>query len=194
MQCGYQGQEMKPVVSWGTEVGPVSLFVRLSYQRYSLTMGFGPKDHHRQLVSWSQFLLRNTVSQANDKLIHCSTVSLCQLERCSIQRDRLVGRLYYSTKELLKRPNTTQGDIRRLQGRCRLLPDPPPVFETADDKSGSNGRGSLPLPAITNHYHHRPHPFTEGKLTQKLNFPSVSGSFFVSCTISVSKTIWWSHF
>ena len=58
--------------------------------------------------------------------------------------------------------------------------DPPPVFETADDKSGSNGRGSLPLPAITNHYHHRPHPFTEGKLTQKLNFPSVSGSLFVS--------------
>ena len=91
MQCGYQGQEMKPVVSWGTEVGPVSLFVRLSYQRCLLTMGFGPKDHHRQLVSWSQFLLRNTVSQANDKLIHCSTVSLCQLERCSIQRDRLVG-------------------------------------------------------------------------------------------------------
>ena len=84
MQCGYQGQEMKPVVSWGTEVGPVSLFVRLSSQRCLLTMGFGPKDHHRQLVSWSQFLLRNTVSQTNPKLVHCSTLSLCQLERCSI--------------------------------------------------------------------------------------------------------------
>ena len=123
------------------------------------------------------------VSQTNPKLEHCSTLSLCQLERCSIQSDRLVTRLYYSTKELLKCPNTTQGDIRRLQGRCRLhlpLPDPPPVFETADDKSGSNGRGSLPLPAITNHYHHRPHPFTERKLPQKLNFPSVSGSLFVS--------------
>ena len=75
------------------------------------------------------------------------------------------------TKELLK-VRILRGDIRRLQGRCRPLPAPPPVFETADDKSGSNGRGSLPLPAITNHYHHRPHPFTERKLPQKLNFPT----------------------
>ena len=35
----------------------------------------------------------STVSQTNPKLEHCSTLSLCQLERCSIQRDRLVGRL-----------------------------------------------------------------------------------------------------
>ena len=129
------------------------------------------------LVSSSQFLLRNTVSQTNPKLVHCCcTLSLCQLERCSIQRDRLVTRLCYSTKELLKCPNTTG----RHQTFARKVLAPPPVFETADDKSGSNGRGSLPLPAITNHYHHRPHPFTEGKLTQKLNFLSVSGYLFVS--------------
>ena len=148
-------------------------------------------DSLETLVSSSQFLLRNTVSQTNPKLVHCCcTLSLCQLERCSIQRDRLVTRLCYSTKELLNCPNTTG----RHQTFARKVLAPPPVFETADDKSGSNGRGSLPLPAITNHYHHRPHPFTEGKLTQKLNFPSVSGSFFVSCTISASKTICWSHF
>ena len=157
MQCGYQGQEMKPVVSWGTEVGPVSLFVRLSYQRCLLTMGFGPKDHHRQLVSWSQFLLRNTVSQANDKLIHCSTVSLCQLERCSIQRDRLVTLLYYSTKELLKCPNTTG----RHQTFARKVSAPPihhlslkrPMTNLAPTVGGRYLCLPLPTTIITGHIH-----------------------------------------
>ena len=56
---------------------------------------------------------------------------------------------------------------------CPSLPPVPPAIETADDKSESNRRVLLPPTVITTHYHHRAHPFTARKLSQKLQLSEV---------------------
>ena len=56
---------------------------------------------------------------------------------------------------------------------CPSLPPAPPAIETADDKSESNRRVLLPPTAITTHYYHRAHPFSAGKLLQKLQLSDI---------------------